>query len=222
VSAAKHPFHWDKTHWKQAGGIIFVGTTLYLFDDEITELITRNKTAFTKDLASLGNRFGEGKYVLPALGVTFVGGYLLDSPRTQDTALLALKSFLLANTTSQSLKNLTQRYRPLKDKGKTFFRGKTFSRKRDAFPSGHVTVIWSVAPILAEQYKDYIWVAPAAYTTAILTSYARLHDEKHWASDVFAGAVIGYLTSQLVLKTTPRLEIALSPVPQSINLSYRF
>ena len=83
-------------------------------------------------------------------------------------------------------------------------------------------MVWSVAPVIAEQYKDHNWVAPMVYTTAALTSYARLHDNKHWASDVFTGAVIGYVTSQLVLGTTPRLNIAIAPADPGIQFTYKF
>jgi membrane-associated phospholipid phosphatase len=222
ITAAKQPLQWTNKDWQTAGGVLFIAGGLYLFDEEIADLITRNRSAFTKDLAYAGNQFGDGKYVVPALGLTYLGGAVLKSSHTQDTALLSLKSFLLANGMTTSLKYLTQRHRPFSRKGKQFWNGNGFKHSRDSFPSGHSTVVWSVAPILAEQYKDHKWVAPTAYSIAVLTSYARMHDEKHWSSDVFCGAVIGYLTSQLVLKTTPRLDISYSANPNQILLGFDF
>jgi len=222
LTAVKAPLQWEKSDWLKAGGIIFIGSTLYLFDKEIADLVVRNRTSFTNEMATVGNQFGDGRYVLPALGITYLGGHVFHSPKTKDTVLLSLKSFLLANGMTTSLKYLTQRQRPYRNNGKQFWNGEGFSHKRESFPSGHTTVVWSIAPVLAEQYKDKKWVAPTVYSIACLTSYSRMHDEKHWSSDVFAGAVIGYVTSQLVLKTTPRLQITMTPNPQSIMLGYRF
>lgn len=221
-TALQAPIGWDNDSWYKLGGIIFIGSSLYLFDEEIANLVQNNRNDFTKDVATAANYFGEGKYVLPAIGLTWLGGYVFDSPKTQVTALLAVKSFLLANGVSLSLKFLTQRQRPFRKQGKQFWNGQGFDTKRESFPSGHTTIVWSLAPILAEQYKETKWVPSTAYSIAILTSYARMHNDRHWSSDVFAGAVIGYVTSQLVLKTTPRLEIAPSLEPQGINLGYKF
>lgn len=220
--AIRQPFQWDSDDWLTAGGIIFIGTGLYLFDEEINALAQRNRTQFSNQAADFANQFGEGKYVVSALSVTWLGGYLFDSTQTQDTALLSLKSFVLANGVTYGLKILTQRQRPSIGKGKQFFTGSGFTEKTKSFPSGHTTIVWSVAPILAEQYKDTRWLPPAVYSIAVLTSLARIHNHRHWSSDVFAGAAIGYFSSQLVLKSTPRLEFAYTLEPQGINLGYRF
>ncbi|MFO7659760.1 MAG: phosphatase PAP2 family protein [Candidatus Cloacimonadaceae bacterium] len=220
--AVQQPVKWEKADWLKVGGIIFIGSSLYLFDEEISELAQRNRTALSNDAATVFNQFGEGKYVLPALGLTWLGGYAFDSPQTQDTALLSLKSFVLANSVTYSLKILTQRERPFAGKGKYFFSGSGFTEKDKSFPSGHTTLVWSIAPILAEQYKEVRWVAPTAYSIAAMTSLARIHHHRHWSSDVLAGAAVGYFTSQLVLKTTPRLHISPSLENSGLNFGYRF
>lgn len=222
ITSTKALLKWEREDWNKAAGVVFIAGSLYLFDEELSDLVKRNRTDFTKGLANIGNQFGNGRYVLPVLGLTYFSGYLLDSDKTMDTALLSLKSFLLANGMTTSLKYLTQRQRPISENGKQFWNGKGFSHRRESFPSGHTTIVWSIAPILAEQYKETVWVAPTAYTVACLTSFARIHDSKHWASDVFAGATIGYLTSQLVLKTTPKLQVMLSPEPHNITIGYNF
>ncbi len=222
IHAAKQPLGWESKEWQKAGLVLFTASALYVFDEEIRVLISNNRNGFTHDLATVSNQFGEGLYVLPALGVTWLGGYAFDSPKTQDTALLCLKSFILANGASVSIKYLTQRERPFEEEGKGFWNGRGFHKSRDSFPSGHATIVWSIAPILAEQYKESKWVPPVAYTIASLTSYARMHNERHWASDVFAGAMVGYLTSQLVLNTTPRLQVMPSVKQKGISINYSF
>lgn len=222
VKAVETPFSWDNDNWTKASGFIFIGGVLYLFDEEISNMIKRNRNATTEDIAWFGNQFGEGIYIAPVLAATYLSGYVFDDKKTQETAMLAVKSFALANAASLSIKYLTQRERPFNDKGKQLWNGKGFNLKRDSFPSGHSTIVWSIAPILAEQYKETPWVAPTVYSIAALTSYARIHNQRHWASDVYAGALIGYFTAQLVQQPTDQISFEPTCFPAGIKIVWKF
>ena len=70
-----------------------------------------------------------------------------------------------------------------------------------SFPSGHSAAAWSVASVFAEEFGDeYKWAPAAAYGVAALTSYARMHYSKHWASDVVMGAMVGFVAGKLFHK----------------------
>jgi membrane-associated phospholipid phosphatase len=214
------PSHWDTANWLTAAGIVGIGTGLYIFDEDINRFAIDNKTDFTRDLSFTAKQFGEGKYILPAIALTGIGGYVLGSEKTTDTSLLCLKSFLLANGTTQVLKAITQRERPDANRGKEFFGSGGYIKNRESFPSGHATVAWSVAPVIAAQYREIQWIPPLAYGIATLTSCSRVHDNKHWASDAFAGSVIGYFTAKLCLSTTPRLQLLPNPDLQGISFHW--
>jgi len=216
------PLNWNSGHWFRTGALVFSTGALYLADEDIRDFFQRNHSEFSDALMTSAKQFGESKYVLPVLGATVLGGYILDSDKTMDTGLLSLKSFILANSVTITLKTLLQRPRPSADKGKEFFSGKGFDRKRDSFPSGHSTIVWSLAPILADQYQKNKWVPPAAYGIAALTSISRVHDNNHWASDVFAGAVIGYVSAKLTLDSTPRLQVLPNPDLAGISLYFQY
>jgi hypothetical protein len=220
VEAANQVPDWQIKEWLTAGGIILSIGALYLADEEIRDLMQDNRTETSAAIMTFGKQFGEGKYVLPAIGTCILGGYIAGSEKTMDTGLLSLKSFILSQSVTQSLKLATQRRRPSANAGKEFWSAGGFKRKHDSFPSGHSTMAWSLAPILAEQYQEQKWVAPAVYGIATLTSISRVHDNNHWASDVFTGAVIGYFSAKLVLSSTPRLEWAVHK--DGLGLTYRF
>lgn len=129
---------------------------------------------------------------------------------------------ILSSVVSQGLKLATQRSRPGAGAGNHFWSEGRFSLANDSFPSGHSTLLWSVAPILAEQYADEAWVAPLAYSLAVLSSCARVRNNDHWASDVFCGAVIGWLSSRLTLQTTPRLSVTPAPELGGLKLNLQF
>jgi len=163
---------------------------------------------------------GDGKYVLTGWVLTGAAGCLCKDAKTTDTALLGIKSFLLAGGMSYAVKCAVQRSRPGPADSQTFWQHGSFSWKHDSFPSGHSVVAWSTATTLARQYPEQTWLPWLVYPAAALTSYARLHDDKHWASDVFAGAIIGHFTTLLVLRTTPRLSITLSQDGTTLLLNY--
>ena len=69
----------------------------------------------------------------------------------------------------------------------------------DAFPSGHTATIFSIATVFAEQYKDIPIVPIFCYSFASLVGISRMLEHTHWASDVFLGGVIGYLSGKATL-----------------------
>ncbi len=220
ITAVNAPGQWEPNDWIKAGSVIVIGSSIYLLDEDIRAAIVRNRNSVTYKIADTGNFIGDGRNTIPLIAITWLGGYAFDSPKTQDTALLVTKSMLFANGLTTVLKYSTQRYRPNKNRGNSFWNGNNFTHHRDSFPSGHTTFVWSIAPVLAEQYKDTGWAPPLAYGIACLTGYSRMHDEKHWPSDVFAGAAIGYFTAQLVLKTTPTIFVTPSIEPLGIQFSW--
>lgn len=60
--------------------------------------------------------------------------------------------------------------------------------KSFSFPSGHATVAFAAAYILAKEHKKWRFFY---YLLAMLISFSRVYLGKHYPSDVFAGAVLG-------------------------------
>lgn len=69
----------------------------------------------------------------------------------------------------------------------------------DAFPSGHTATIFSVATVFAKQYSDIPLVPIFSYSFATIVGISRMIEHAHWASDVFLGAVIGYLCGEATI-----------------------
>lgn len=67
-----------------------------------------------------------------------------------------------------------------------------------SFPSGHTATAFMTATMLHKEY-GYIspWISVGAYTVATATGLLRMANNKHWLSDVMAGAGIGILTTEL-------------------------
>lgn len=68
----------------------------------------------------------------------------------------------------------------------------------NSFPSGHTAQAFASAEFLRMEYKDVSpWYGIAGYTVAAATGYLRMYNNKHWFSDVAAGAGVGILSTRL-------------------------
>jgi hypothetical protein len=76
-----------------------------------------------------------------------------------------------------------------------------------SFPSGHTQTAFVAAEFLHQEYKDKsIWISIGGYSAATFVGIARVYKNKHWVSDVVAGAGIGILSTKVVYWTYPYLQ----------------
>lgn len=95
--------------------------------------------------------------------------------------------------TSELLKNTVRETRPdLSD--------------RRSFPSGHATFAFVSASVLSREY-GYIspWISIGSYTTATSTQVLRIKHDKHWMNDLYMGAGIGMVSTNLAYFLTDKI-----------------
>lgn len=74
----------------------------------------------------------------------------------------------------------------------------------NSFPSGHTTTAFAAAEFMRREYKDVsLWYGIAGYGAAAATGILRLYNNKHWVSDVVAGAGFGILSTELSYRLYP-------------------
>ncbi len=67
------------------------------------------------------------------------------------------------------------------------------------FPSGHTAQAFVAATFLDEQYRHVSkWISVGGYVVATSVGVSRVLNNRHWISDVLAGAGIGILSVKLV------------------------
>jgi len=94
-----------------------------------------------------------------------------------------------------AIKHATQRRRPRAPEPGDFFEGGL------SFPSGHTTAAWSLATVVANEYRDKRLVQISAYGLATAASMARFTGRNHFLSDVLVGSAIGYGIGRYVYRT---------------------
>lgn len=68
-----------------------------------------------------------------------------------------------------------------------------------SFPSGHTSSAFVVAGVIDQEFRGKSpWISVGAYTIAGSTGVLRMLNNKHWLSDVFAGAGVGLLSVHTV------------------------
>ena len=75
---------------------------------------------------------------------------------------------------------------------------------RNSFPSGHTATAFMGAELVRMEYKDAsVWYGLSAYVVASGIGVLRVWNERHWATDVLAGAGIGILSARVAYWLLP-------------------
>ncbi len=112
----------------------------------------------------------------------------------RDRSMIYLMSNIILNTTVFSVKKLSHQLRP---------DGFGYT----SFPSGHTAEAFASAEFMRQEYKDVsAWYGIAGYAVATATGVIRLYNNKHWVSDVVAGAGFGILSTKLAYWIYPSVK----------------
>ncbi|NDP27446.1 MAG: phosphatase PAP2 family protein [Flavobacterium sp.] len=158
-------------------------------------------TALNDDLQSNANRFfgedfhtGADNYLqfVPVaqiyLGKTF--GFKPKNDFHHQTINIIVAN-LIMGTVVYATKNITKEERP--DQSDNF-----------SFPSGHTATAFTNASLLYYEYKDSnLWYASSGFLFATATGILRIANNKHYTSDVLAGAGIGLASGLIVSYWNP-------------------
>jgi membrane-associated phospholipid phosphatase len=153
---------------------------------------TVDQVAISSDVS----RVGAGYTVIPIAAGFYIGGAIAHNEKARETGVLGGEAVLDALIVSEVFKLTMRRERPLDGDGKgRFFQGGS------SFPSGHSTVSWALASVVAHEYNENVLYPIAAYGLASLVSFSRLSGQNHFTSDIFVGAALGWFTGRYVFKT---------------------
>jgi hypothetical protein len=202
--------------WAELAGITALAGAAFSSDQSLRNRIADPHDRLGRTLSDLGNGLGDGAVVYPSLLAVAVSGKLLGKPGMQKTGTRALQSTLLAGAAALALKSGIGRQRP-DASGDNAYVFQPFQFHDISLPSGHAAVAFALATSLARETGDR-WTDAAFFAAATLTAYSRMHDDKHWASDVILGAGIGIVSARFVHRFQAR--VAVSPGGFGMSLAF--
>jgi len=112
----------------------------------------------------------------------------------KDRSIILASSYLMMSVSVFALKNITKVERP-------------DGSSNNSFPSGHTATAFAGAEFMYQEYKDQsIWYGIAGYAVATGTGLFRMYNDRHWLTDVVAGAGIGILSTKAAYWIYPYLQ----------------
>ena len=139
---------------------------------------------------------------------TYGIGRLTGQETVADVGWHVTESLLLTTGVAEVIRVGSGRLRPRASPHDAFVfepgKGLTKFENR-SFPSLHAAVAFTTAASLVEEIRirrpnAVKYAAPALYTVALVPGFTRLYLDQHWASDVFAGTLLGAWIGQRVVR----------------------
>ena len=195
-------------------GLVAAATFLIAADEPIRDGVKKfaDRHTWVGDVSSVVTQAG-GLAGFATAGAFFGVGLVFKDTRARDTGYLAASAMLQCFIVDAAAKSLSGRRRPFVADGADHWAGPAAFFKRfekgqwdsySSFPSGHSAAAFSLATVVALQYRHTGWVPVVAYTLAGGVGLSRMALDRHWASDVFVGAVVGHLVARLVVRNHER------------------
>jgi membrane-associated phospholipid phosphatase len=131
-----------------------------------------------------GKYIGDTPEQIAASIGTYVIGRVFDQPKTAHMGMDLVQAQILTEILVEPLKFATHRERP-------------DGSNHQSFPSGHAAVTFATATVIERHLG---WRKSAlAYVIASYVATSRLHDNRHYLSDVVFGAAVGSIAGRTVV-----------------------
>lgn len=178
--------------WVAPAALIITGTALML-DTDADEFLLSNyeiREERNENFLNFSNHADDYLQYAPAAAAVIISVSGVEGKHTLPNQIaLLLKSELLMTGIIYSLKYTVGEARP--DTG-----------QKNSFPSGHTAQAFTAATFLSKEYgHKSVWISIGAYTAASTVGIFRMLNNRHWVSDVFVGAGIGMISTELVYFT---------------------
>lgn len=193
-------------------GVLALGV-LSLTDEPIANALKRNKAQANSLLTRSSNVLGKSgdPGALIVSSTLYLVGTLAHQSTLADASKHAAIAIAVTTLTTQPMRWGFGRARPNIANGNAyaFHPFRSVKSEYNAFPSGHAAAAFALAGAFSAELNRTNpnaarFVGPALHGVATIVGAARLYDNRHWFTDVVAGAVIGEVTSRRIVKMAHR------------------
>jgi membrane-associated phospholipid phosphatase len=192
-----------------AGGVVFATLAIAPLDKRFADYLqgSPQTNRFFRRLSVTVEAIAQpGAYLIGAglYGIGRLGG----NERMAELGLRGTEAIVFGLLLTNALKVGAGRQRPYVNRDKPhnfgFLRGWKQEQYR-SFPSGHSLIAFAAAAAVTEETRHWwpksAWyIGPAMYGGATLVALSRMYNNRHWASDVMIGGLVGTFAGLKVVK----------------------
>lgn len=176
----------DRKRLLHTAGGLAVLIPLSFLDEEVSEAAKDWDSGLFGDFLDGSNEAG-GPFAFLLPTSVFTISLFTHNDKFQDAAFTSLQAPIYANILTFITKNALGRARPEDGKGAHDF--DPFTEVDASFPSGHTSTAFAMLSPWAFYYPSIVTYGLLVIATG--TAIARLQRQKHWMTDILAGAVNG-------------------------------
>ncbi|MBI4669527.1 MAG: phosphatase PAP2 family protein [Elusimicrobia bacterium] len=217
-----------------AGYVVLGSLTLIGFDEWVhnhtVNHIRANRSYRLFDVYEFGQphtfleEMGNTSGIAGMISSFYAIGLLTDSESAKKTGVLTAQACAVTGVSVLALKTLAGRSRPI-----TFRINEMDADKfepfsgHSSFPSGHTATAFTMAAVISSQYPSW-WVGFLSYGLASAIGTGRIIQDRHWTTDVIAGAAVGWGMGRLVVNYEKQSGKSrfLYATPNSVGIGQKF
>jgi membrane-associated phospholipid phosphatase len=167
--------------------------------DEVLNIPFQNwQTDAAVKFGEAGDVVGGPAFQLGLSGAALGVGLISKNKNWKNFALDNLQAQIFTGGITFVVKELTHRARPETGKDNYAWYGPFQGSGNESFFSGHTALSFSTATMIYLHTGRKWWIALLSYSAASAVGISRMQQQKHWASDVVAGAFVGTATAQFI------------------------
>ena len=200
LNLATSPFNFTGTDWMTTGAMVIATGLAFTLDPKIKENVTHQRSTSFDNVTSYGEKYGSISYAGIFAGGMYLTGKIMGNKSLATTGRMLTESVLYSGFVVGVLKYTVGRARPYNNEGPADFFDYTFTENNVSFPSGHTATAFAISTVLSQRINN-TFATIGLYGLASLTAYQRIYDDKHWFSDVFIGAAIGYFIGNSIVNS---------------------
>lgn len=199
------------------GGLAAGGGLIMLHDQEVRSALDRNRNEaglkWFYDMGDALEPMGLQAVTNKYYAAMFVVGYALDIKPLVHISVDLFESFLINAIPKDLTNRVVGRKRPFESPDDPY----DFSLLGGtSFFSGHAATSMHVATVFSH-HINWTPFTIAAHTAAVAVWAERIHSNSHWPSDVYVGAIYGYVISRELLRRR-QWQRSVNPDPRGLSL----
>ncbi|MBN1769254.1 MAG: phosphatase PAP2 family protein [Prolixibacteraceae bacterium] len=211
IALVKSPIQWNKTDWIVLGSATaFTTASIAFFDEPVQRYLSTHRNLPLEKSLSVFD-YSDFYYTTAIVTGFTAAGFISKNNYTIETAYMIAESCFYSALLTRTIKIVAGRDRPNHWQGPDAHNWDIESDGRSFF-SGHTSMAFAAASVISWRYRHQKWIPWLSYGLASTIGFQRMYYNRHWLSDVAAGAVSATAIGLFIAKNDIANPLKLYPI----------